>query len=229
MKFTFASYSGAHCVCQILGAPYDCFKFHSTANHRSGSCSLWDTNNTMHTKITLKEVAVIKVSMFSKVERGQGKWAMTIAEYRFKLRFCYLPFFQTTLCTALSYHSPPLGLAINTFTLVKISIWPCRLPPSLSTQLWAVLIGCVLTNHTSFILSVEGPRVERVSGKGTQPSAGDRELSPARCRRRKRDKSWTRSCHVDCWSSCGWSWVSSCQAPLHSGDAQSCMVTLYSV
>ena len=57
---------------QILGTPYDSCKFHSTASHRAGSCSLWDTNNVMQAKVTLKEIAAIKFSVFSKTERNQG-------------------------------------------------------------------------------------------------------------------------------------------------------------
>lgn len=64
---------------QILGAPYDSSKFHTTANHKSGSCSLWDSNNVMSAKVTLKEVAAIKFSVFSKVERGQGKNSTSLA------------------------------------------------------------------------------------------------------------------------------------------------------
>ena len=64
---------------QILGAPYDSSKFHTTASHKSGSCSLWDSNNVMSAKVTLKEVAAIKFSIFSKVERGQGKNSTALA------------------------------------------------------------------------------------------------------------------------------------------------------
>ena len=59
-------------IMQILGTPYDSAKFHTTANHKNGSCSFWNSNNVMRTKVAMKEMAAVKFSVFSKMERGQG-------------------------------------------------------------------------------------------------------------------------------------------------------------
>ena len=59
---------------QILGMPYDSAKFHTTANHKNGSCSFWNSNNIMRAKVATKEMAAVKFSVFSKVERGQGNY-----------------------------------------------------------------------------------------------------------------------------------------------------------
>ena len=133
---------------QVLGLPFDCGKFHTQASHFSGCCALWRGNNNFSTKIAIKQLAVLRFTVFVK---NQGVCIYSSCIYHTNTEqtaigvhyhlhgFGILVFdIQTPSCTITwpQWDHWQLATVLSTSaTTSGITPWP-TCPPSLSTYQW---------------------------------------------------------------------------------------------